>query len=75
MTASLHKISLSITTGIDKPLIELIAEPPPYISIPEKEYLTLKHGVGYWQAMHKKAMEREEISKQKIKSLKVKLED
>lgn len=68
MIASLHKISVSISTGIDKPLIELIAAPP-QISIPEKEYLTLKHGVGYWQAMHKKAIEREEISKQKIKEL------
>jgi len=69
MTASLHKISLSISTGIDKPLIELLAEPLPHVTIPEKEYLTLKHGVGYWQALHKKVIEREKISKQKIKEL------
>lgn len=69
MTASLHKISLSISTGIDKPLIELFAESLPQITITEKEYLTLKHGVGYWQALHKKAIEREEISKQTIKEL------
>ena len=50
-------------------MIELIAETPPHILIPKKEYLTLKHGVGYWQAVHKKAIEREKISKQKIKEL------
>ena len=39
---------------IDLPLLQ-----PRRILILEKEYLTLKSEVGYWQAMHTKAILRE----------------
>ena len=37
------------------------------IFISEKEYLELKWEIGYWRAMHKKAIAREVIWKQKFK--------
>jgi transposase len=42
-------------------------EPSVTVVILEKEYLGLKSAVGYWQAMHAKAIIREKILQQKIK--------
>lgn len=36
-------------------------------SITEKEYLSLKSAVGYWQSMHSKALLREKVLKEAIK--------
>ena len=52
---------------IDGQAIDLPADSQPYISIPESEYLELRNQVGYWKAMHQKALLREEGLKQEIK--------
>ncbi|OFZ67023.1 MAG: hypothetical protein A2328_08425 [Bdellovibrionales bacterium RIFOXYB2_FULL_36_6] len=48
-------------------IIDLSIEASPQILIFEKDYLELKWSVGYWQAMHQKAILREEKLKQIIK--------
>jgi len=51
---------------IDNKVIDLSIKKSPQILISEQEYLELKSLVGYWQAMHKKAILREKKLKQII---------
>ena len=67
MNASCQKLLPSYTPEINNQVIDLPVEKPPLILITEKEYLELKSEVGYWQAMHKKAISRENKLKQTIK--------
>jgi len=55
---------------IDSPVLQ-----PRKILVLEKEYLQLKNEVGYWQAMHKKAVLRENKLKQIIKEQDGKIRD
>ena len=55
---------------IDLPVVQL-----PQILISEKEYLQLKNEVGYWHAMHKKAVLRENELKQIVKKQEGKIRD
>jgi len=48
---------------------------PRKILVLEKEYLQLKSEVGYWQAMHKKAVLREKELKQTVKEQEGKIRD
>jgi len=47
--------------------VDRLNEPSAKVVILEKEYLELKSAVGYWQAMHAKAITREKILQQTIK--------
>ncbi len=47
--------------------VDILNEPSAQVVIFEKEYLELKSTVGYWRAMHGKAIFREKILKQTIK--------
>ena len=67
MNASCQKLLPLYTPEIYDQVIDLPVEKPPLIFISEKEYLELKSEVGYWQAMHKKAISRENKLKQTIK--------
>jgi len=67
MNASCQKLLPLYTPEIYDQVIDLPVEKPPLIFITEKEYLVLKNEVGYWQAMHKKAVLREKKLKQTIK--------
>lgn len=67
MNASCQNLRPLCTPEIDDQVIEVPVERPPQILISEKEYLELKSEVGYWQAMHKKAISREKKLKQTIK--------
>ena len=55
---------------IDLPVLQ-----PRKILVLEKEYLQLKSEVGYWQAMHKKAVLRENELKQTVKEQEGKIRD
>lgn len=75
MTAS-HEISLPVYTHENSDqVITFPVEEPRWISISEKEYLGLKNEVGYWRAMHEKAILREKILKQTVKEQKGKIRD
>ena len=67
MNAFCQKLLPLYTPEIYNQVIDLPVEKPPLILITEKEYLELKSEVGYWQAMHKKAISREKTLKQTIK--------
>jgi len=67
MNASCQKLLPLYTPEIHDQVIDLPVEKPLLIFITEKEYLELKNEVGYWQAMHKKAILREKKLKQTIK--------
>ena len=67
MVSSCQKLSAVCIYQNDNQMIDLQAAPHPYISIPEGEYLELKNQVGYWKAMHQKALFREEGLKQEVK--------
>ncbi|KKK50457.1 hypothetical protein LCGC14_3124830, partial [marine sediment metagenome] len=56
-------------------VIDLPVENPPLILISEKEHLELKSEVGYWQAMHKKAILREKKLKQTVTEQEGKIRD
>jgi transposase len=56
MNASCQKLLPLYTPEIYDQVIDLPVEKPPLIFISEKEYLELKSEVGYWQAMHQKAI-------------------
>jgi len=47
--------------------VDRLNEPSAQVVILEKEYLELKSDVGYWRAMHAKAIIREKILQQTIK--------
>ena len=47
--------------------VDRLNEPSAQVVILEKEYLELKSAVGYWRAMHAKAILREKILQQTIK--------
>ena len=47
--------------------VDRLNEPSAQVVILEKEYLELKSDVGYWRAMHAKAITREKILQQTIK--------
>ncbi len=67
MIASAQNVlPLSAPDGDDQ-VIDIPVERPLEISIPEKEYLELKNAAGYWQAMHRHAILREQKLKQTIK--------
>ena len=71
-----HKKSLPLYThDISDQVIDLHVEGPRWISISEKEYLGLKSDVGYWRAMHEKAILREKILKQTVKEQDGKIRD
>jgi transposase len=67
MNSSFEKSLPLYTPEIYDQVIDLPAEKPPQILILEKEYLELKSEVGYWRAMHEKAISREKNLKQTIK--------
>jgi transposase len=66
MDASYQKILPFFTPETDDQIINESLKATPHILISEREYLELKCSVGYWRAMHKKAISREEKLKQKI---------
>ena len=55
--------------------VDSLTEPSPQIFIYEKEHLELKSAVGYWRAMHAKAILREKILQQTIKELEGQIRD
>ena len=71
MKASCQESLPVYTPEINDQVIEI----SPQILISEKEYLELKSTVGYWQAMHKNAILRENKLKQTIKELEGKVRD
>ena len=71
MKASCQESLPVYTPEINDQVIEI----SPQILISEKEYLELKSMVGYWQAMHKNAILRENKLKQTIKELEGKIRD
>ena len=75
MIASRQKLLSLHTPEINAQVIDLPIEQFEQILISEKEYLELKHEVGYWRGMHNKAIIREEILKQKIKAQKGQIRD
>jgi len=75
MSASYEKSLPLYTPEIYDQVIDLPVEKLPLIHISEKEYLGLKSEVGYWQAMHKKAILREEKLRQTIKEQEGKIRD
>jgi len=66
MNASCQKIFPLYTPETGGQVIDISVDASPQILILEREYLELKQGVGYWQSMHKRSVEREEKLKQKI---------
>ena len=75
MNASHQKSPPLYTSEIYEQVIDLPVEKPRLILIPEKEYLELKSEVGYWQAMHKKAILREKNLKETVKEQEGKIRD
>ncbi len=75
MNASHQKSPPLYTPEIYDQVIDLPGEKPRLILIPEKEYLELKSEVGYWQAMHKKAILREKNLKETVKEQEGKIRD
>ncbi len=75
MNASYRKSLSLYTREIYDQVIDLPVEKPPLILISEKEHLELKSEVGYWQAMHKKAILREKKLKQTVKEQEGKIRD
>ena len=75
MSASYHKSLPLYTHGISGQVIDFPVEEPRRIVISEKEYLELKSEVGYWRAMHEKAILREKILKQTVKEQEGKIRD
>jgi len=75
MNASHQKSPPLYTPEIYDQVIDLPVEKPRLILIPEKEYLELKSEVGYWQAMHKKAILREKNLKETVKEQEGKIRD
>ena len=67
MNASCQTLPSLYTPEIYDQVIVAPIETPPLILISEKEYLELKSEVGYWRAMHQKAILREKKHKQTIK--------
>ena len=70
MNTSSQESLPSYTSEIYDQVIDLGVEKPAHILILEKEYLGLRWEVGYWQAMHAKAISREKKLKQTVKELK-----
>ena len=75
MNASCQKSLPLYTPEIHDQVIDLPVEKPSRIFISEKEYLELKSEVGYWRAMHEKAILREKILKQTVKEQEGKIRD
>ncbi len=75
MNASYRKSLPLYTSEIYDQVIDLPVEKPFLILISEKEHLELKSEVGYWQAMHKKAILREKKLKQTVKEQEGKIRD
>ncbi|MDY0220574.1 MAG: transposase [Desulfobacterium sp.] len=69
MNASCQKLLPLQLLGSEAQSVDILTAPSPQILIYEKEYLELKSNVGYWRAMHAKAVCRENILKEKIKNL------
>lgn len=75
MDASCQKMLLLKPPEINFQAIDRLNEPSRQILIFEKEYLELKSVVGYWRAMHAKALVREKILQQTIKELEGQIRD
>ena len=75
MDSSCQKILPLKSQKINIQAIDGLDESSPQILIFEKEYLELKSDVGYWRAMHGKAIIREKILQQTIKELKGQIRD
>ena len=75
MVASCQKILPEYTPEINAQIIDLPIEQSEQIYILEKENLELKWAVGYWRAMHNKAIVREKILKQKSKEQEGQIKD
>lgn len=69
MDASCTKKRPLDTSVINDQILDLFAGQSPATIILEKDYLELKSEVGYWKAMHAKAVKREQSLKDKIKVL------
>ena len=74
-TFSCQKLLPLYTPKTKGQVIELSVEETPEILISEKEYFELKCEVGYWRALHKKALLREEALKKIIKEQEGKIRD
>ena len=75
MDSSYQKILPVKPQEINIQAIDGLDESSPQILILEKEYLELKSTVGYWRAMHGKAILREKILQQTIKKLEGQIRD
>ncbi len=75
MDSSYQKILPLKPQEINIQAIDGLDESSPQILILEKEYLELKSTVGYWRAMHGKAILREKILQQTIKKLEGQIRD
>jgi len=75
MNASSEKTLPLYIPEIYDQVIDLPVLQPRKILVLEKEYLQLKNEVGYWQAMHKKAILRENELKQTVKEQEGKIRD
>ncbi len=71
----MHKKRPLDPSVINDQILDLFAGQSPTIVILEKDYLELKSEVGYWKAMHAKAVEREQPLKDKIKVLEGQIRD
>jgi transposase len=75
MNGSRQNLLPLYTPEHDDHIIDIPVEMPSRIFISEKEYLELKNAVGYWQAMHQKALLREQKLQQTIKEQKGQIRD
>lgn len=69
MDASCKNIQPDATSLTGDQIFGLISGQSPLITIQQKEFLQLKSEVGYWKAMHAKALEREKLLKDRVKIL------
>lgn len=69
MDASCIKKRTLETSAINNQVLDLFAGQSPSIIILENDFLELKSEVGFWKAMHAKAVEREKKLKDRIKVL------
>jgi transposase len=75
MDASCTKKRPLDPSAINDQILGLIAGQSPTTVIFEKDYLELKFEVGYWKALHAKAVEREQSLKDQIKILEGQIKD
>ncbi|MHC1631138.1 MAG: hypothetical protein ACXQT4_02420, partial [Methanotrichaceae archaeon] len=75
MSSSFQESQPLYTTEIHKQVVALGTERPAQILISQREYLELRNEVGFWRAMHGKAVLRESKLKQTVKELEGQIRD